>query len=69
LNEAVTVTQWSFGWVPVPAQNAKPTARKVLVAFLRGALTDGQSLAAPLQFALRPKELAAREIKALWAIQ
>ena len=44
-------------------------ARKALVAFLRWALTDGQSLAGPLQYAPLPKELAVREIKALAAIQ
>jgi hypothetical protein len=36
---------------------------------MRWALTDGQSLAASLQYAPLPKELAAREIKALEGIQ
>ena len=59
----------TFTWFLVPAKGPNPTARKALVAFLRWALTDGQSMAAPLQYAPLPKELAAREIKALVAIQ
>jgi phosphate transport system substrate-binding protein len=59
----------TFTWFLVPAKGPNPAARKALVAFLRWALTDGQRLAAPLQYAPLPKELAAREIKALAAIQ
>jgi phosphate transport system substrate-binding protein len=59
----------TFTWFLVPEKGPNPAARKALVAFLRWALTDGQSLAAPLQYAPLPKELAAREIKALSAIQ
>jgi phosphate transport system substrate-binding protein len=59
----------TFTWFLVPAKGPNPAARKALVAFLRWALTDGQSLAAPLQYAPLPKDLAAREIKALSAIQ
>jgi phosphate transport system substrate-binding protein len=59
----------TFTWFLVPVQGPHPAARKALVAFLRWALTDGQSLAAPLQYAPLPRELAAREIRALSAIQ
>ena len=59
----------TFTWLLVPAKGPNPAARKALVAFLRWALTDGQRMAAPLQYAPLPRELAAREIKALAAIQ
>jgi phosphate transport system substrate-binding protein len=59
----------TFTWFLVPAKGPNPAARKALVAFLHWALTDGQRMAAPLQYAPLPKELAAREIKALAAIQ
>jgi phosphate transport system substrate-binding protein len=59
----------TFTWLLVPAKGSNAAARKALVAFLRWALTDGQRLAPPLQYSPLPKELAAREIKALAAIQ
>jgi phosphate transport system substrate-binding protein len=59
----------TFTWFLVPANGPNPAARKALVAFLRWALTDGQGLAPSLQYAPLPKALAAREIKALTAIQ
>jgi phosphate transport system substrate-binding protein len=59
----------TFTWFLVPAKGPNPAARKALVAFLRWALTDGQRLAFPLQYAPLPTELAAREINALAAIQ
>jgi phosphate transport system substrate-binding protein len=59
----------TFTWVLVPAKGPDPAARKALVAFLRWALTDGQRMAAPLHYAPLPRELAAREIKALGGIQ
>jgi phosphate transport system substrate-binding protein len=59
----------TFTWFLVPARGSNPASRKMLVAFLRWALTEGQNLAAPLQYAPLPKELASREIKALSAIQ
>jgi len=59
----------TFTWVLVPAQGRNPAERRALVMFLRWALTDGQSMAAPLQYAPLPKELAAQEITALAAIR
>jgi phosphate transport system substrate-binding protein len=59
----------TFTWLLVPAKGPNPAARKALVAFLHWALTDGQRMAAPLHYAPLPDELAAREIKALSAIQ
>ncbi len=59
----------TFTWLLVPAKGSNAAARKALVAFLRWALTDGQRMAAPLQYSPLPRELAAREIKALAAIQ
>jgi phosphate transport system substrate-binding protein len=59
----------TFTWFLVPSTGPNAAARKTIVAFLRWALTDGQRMAAPLQYAPLPKELAAREIKALAAIQ
>jgi len=59
----------TFTWLLIPSTGPNVAARKALVAFLRWALTDGQRLAAPLHYAPLPKELAAREIKALGAIQ
>jgi phosphate transport system substrate-binding protein len=59
----------TFTWLLIPAKAPNPAPRKALVSFLRWALTDGQRSAAPLEYAPLPKELAAREIKALSAIQ
>jgi phosphate transport system substrate-binding protein len=59
----------TFTWFLVPSTGPHAAARKMLVAFLRWALTDGQRMASPLQYAPLPKELAAREIKALGGIQ
>jgi phosphate transport system substrate-binding protein len=59
----------TFTWFLVPAKGPNAASRKALVTFLRWALTEGQRSAAPLHYAPLPKELAARELKALAAIQ
>lgn len=59
----------TFTWFLVPSTGSNTAARKTLAAFLRWALTDGQRMAASLEYAPLPRELAAREIKALSAIR
>jgi len=44
----------TFTWLLVPAKGSNAQARKALIGFLRWALTDGQRMAAPLQYAPLP---------------
>ena len=59
----------SFTWLLVP-QNIKDAAKRdVLKGFLNWMLTDGQSLTSALAYAPLPKEMVAREQKAVATIQ
>ncbi len=59
----------SFTWLLVP-QNIKDAAKRdVLKGFLNWMLTDGQSLTSALAYAPLPKEVVAREQKAVATIQ
>jgi len=59
----------SFTWLLVP-QNIKDAAKRdVLKGFLSWMLTDGQNLTSALAYAPLPKEMVAREQKAVATIQ
>ncbi len=55
----------SFTWLLVPASIQDAKKRKIIVDFLHWMLTDGQKRAAPLSYAPLPKEVVAKEVKAI----
>ena len=59
----------SFTWLLVPSKFADAEKKKVIVEFLRWMLTDGQKYAAGLSYAPLPKEVVAKEEKAIALIQ
>src|SRR5579863_4831029 len=59
----------SFTWLLIPSKFADPAKRDVVKDFLKWALTDGQQFAEPLAYAKLPKEVVAKEMKAIAQIQ
>jgi phosphate transport system substrate-binding protein len=59
----------SFTWLLIPAKFSDAGKRDALKGFLKWALTDGQSNAEALSYAKLPKEVVAKELKALNNIQ
>jgi phosphate transport system substrate-binding protein len=59
----------SFTWLLVPAKIEDGAKRKVITDFLRWMLHDGQKHAEPLAYARLPKEVVAKELKAISEIQ
>jgi phosphate transport system substrate-binding protein len=59
----------SFTWLLIPAKFSDAAKRDAIKAFLKWALTDGQSYAESLSYAKLPKEVVAKETKALASIQ
>jgi phosphate transport system substrate-binding protein len=59
----------SFTWLLVPAAIENGAKRKVITDFLHWMLTDGQALAEPLAYSRLPKEVVAKELKAISRIK
>ncbi len=59
----------SFTWLLIPSKFADATKRDVVKDFLKWALTDGQQYCEPLAYAKLPKEVVAKEMKAIAQIQ
>ena len=59
----------SFTWLLVPSSIGDGAKRKALVDFLHWMLTDGQKNAEPLAYARLPKEVVAKETKAISEIK
>jgi phosphate transport system substrate-binding protein len=59
----------SFTWLLVPASIEDGAKRKVITDFLHWMLNDGQKFAEPLAYARLPKEVVAKEIKAISGIK
>jgi phosphate transport system substrate-binding protein len=59
----------SFTWLLMPAKFSDTNKRDALKGMLKWALTDGQAYAEPLSFAKLPKEVVAKELKAIDKIQ
>jgi phosphate transport system substrate-binding protein len=55
----------SFTWLLVPSQIADASKRDAIKGFIRWMLADGQKLAEPLAYAPLPKEVVAKELKAI----
>jgi phosphate transport system substrate-binding protein len=59
----------SFTYLLIPSKIPDAGKRDAIKDFLKWALTDGQSYAEPLSYAKLPKEVVAKETKALASIQ
>jgi phosphate transport system substrate-binding protein len=59
----------SFTWLLVPAKISDTAKRDALKGFLKWMITDGQNYAEALSYAKLPKEVAAKEMKAISRIQ
>jgi phosphate transport system substrate-binding protein len=59
----------SFTWLLVPSKIADAGKRKAIVDFLKWALGDGQNMTEALSYAKLPKEVVAKELKAISKIQ
>lgn len=59
----------SFTWLLIPAKFSDAAKRDAMKGFLKWAITDGQSEAEALSYAKLPKEVVAKELKAISAIQ
>jgi phosphate transport system substrate-binding protein len=59
----------SFTWLLIPAKFSDTGKRDAMKGFLKWALTDGQSYAENLSYAKLPKEVVAKELKAIDKIQ
>lgn len=59
----------SFTWLLIPQKIADARKRNAIKGFLKWMITDGQKDAEPLAYAKLPKEVVAKEMKALDNIQ
>ncbi len=59
----------SFTWLLIPAKFSDPAKRDAVKDFLKWMMTDGQQYCEPLAYAKLPKEVVAKEMKAIAKIQ
>jgi len=59
----------SFTWLLIPEKFSDASKREALKGFLKWSLADGQNYAESLSYAKLPKEVVAREVKAIGKIQ
>lgn len=59
----------TFTWLLIPSQIKDAAKKKAIVDFLGWMLKDGQGMTAPLTFASLPKEVVAKETKAIAKIK
>jgi phosphate transport system substrate-binding protein len=59
----------SFTWLLIPSKIQDATKKKAITDFLKWMLTDGQSMAAALDYAPLPKAVVAKEMKAIAKVQ
>ena len=59
----------SFTWLLIPAKFSDAAKRDAMKGFLKWALTDGQNQVEELSYAKLPKEVVAKELKAINSIQ
>ena len=59
----------SFTWLLIPAQIEDAAKRDAIKDFLKWMLTDGQKFNEGLAYAQLPKEVVAKEMKAISLIQ
>ena len=59
----------SFTWLLIPEKIADPAKKKIITDFLAWMLKDGQTMTEALSFAPLPKEVVAKEVKAIAKIK
>ena len=59
----------TFTWLLIPARFSDAAKRDALKNFLKWAITDGQKFNEDLKYAKLPKEVVAKELKAIGSIQ
>ena len=59
----------SFTWLLIPTKFSDASKRDNIKDLIKWAITDGQSLVEPLSYAKLPKEVVAKELKAISLIQ
>src|SRR5258707_2320414 len=59
----------SFTWLLIPAKFEDAAKRDAMKNFLKWAITDGQKFAEDLDYAKLPKEVVAKEMKAISSVQ
>lgn len=59
----------SFTWLLIPQHIADPAKKKTITDFLKWMLTDGQNMTEALAYSRLPKEVQAKELKAISKIQ
>jgi phosphate transport system substrate-binding protein len=59
----------SFTWLLIPAKFGDAAKRDAMKGFIKWAVTDGQSYAENLSYAKLPKEVVAKELKAIDKVQ
>src|SRR5271165_6258622 len=59
----------SFTWLLIPSKFTDTAKRDALKGFIKWAITDGQAYAEDLSYAKLPKEVVAKELKAIDKIQ
>jgi phosphate transport system substrate-binding protein len=59
----------SFTWLLIPAKFSDAAKRDAMKGFIKWAVTDGQSYAENLSYAKLPKEVVAKELKAIDKVQ
>jgi len=59
----------TFTWLLIPAKISDAAKRDALKGFLKWAITDGQKFNEDLEYAKLPKEVVAKELKAIGSIQ
>jgi phosphate transport system substrate-binding protein len=59
----------SFTWLLIPAKFTDAAKRDAMKGFIKWAITDGQSYAEGLSYAKLPKEVVAKELKAIDKVQ
>jgi phosphate transport system substrate-binding protein len=59
----------SFTWLLVPAKIQDPAKKKAIVDFLKWALGDGQNMTEALAYAKLPKQVVAKETRAIAKVQ
>jgi phosphate transport system substrate-binding protein len=59
----------SFTWLLIPSKFSDTTKRDTVKDFLKWMMTDGQQFCEPLAYAKLPKEVVAKEMKAIEKIQ
>jgi phosphate transport system substrate-binding protein len=59
----------TFTWLLIPEKFSDATKRDAIKGFVKWMLADGQNYAEPLSYAKLPKEVVAKEVKAISKIQ